>query len=209
MSPAALRPSMKEELDEKESEILGIMFGDGSVRPTLRSLKIEVSGHKVDDRDYLLDHVSGLFREVFGLEMRPYYRKKENSMVIYAYSQQVGLELHEWGMPIGSKVRAILVPRVSVKAVPFIRGLFDTDGCIYRKYGPYAQVQFKSASKELMDYARGLLLSLGFRPTAVIRDESRFKFYICRQIEVVRFIRVIRPANKKHMKRFKAILKGS
>ena len=199
---------MKEELDEKESEILGIMFGDGSVRPTLRSLKIEVSGHKVDDRDYLLGHVSGLFREVFGLKMRPYYRRKENSMVIYAYSQQVGLELHEWGMPIGSKVRAILVPRVSVKTVPFIRGLFDTDGCIYRKYGPYAQVQFKSASRDLMNYARGLLVSLGFRPTAVIKDESRFKFYICRQVEVVRFIRVIRPANKKHMERFKAVLKG-
>ena len=208
MSPAALRPSMKEELDEKESEILGIMFGDGSVRPTLRSLKIEVSGHKVDDRDYLLGHVSGPFREVFGLKMRPYYRRKENSMVIYAYSQQVGLELHEWGMPIGSKVRAILVPRVSVKTVPFIRGLFDTDGCIYRKYGPYAQVQFKSASRDLMNYARGLLVSLGFRPTAVIKDESRFKFYICRQVEVVRFIRVIRPANKKHMERFKAVLKG-
>ena len=198
-----------EELDERESEILGIMFGDGSIRPTLRSLKIEVSGHKVDDRDYLLGHVSVLFREVFGLEMRPYYRKKENSMVIYAYSRQVGLEIHEWGMPIGSKVRAILVPRVSVKAVPFIRGLFDTDGCIYKKYGPYAQIQFKSASRELMDYTRGLLTSLGFRPTAVIKDETRFKFYICRQAEVVKFMELIRPANKKHVERFRAILKGA
>ena len=193
-------------LGEEESEILGIMFGDGSLRPTHSSLKIEVSGHKIDDRDYLLNHVAPLFNRAFKLDMKPYYRRRENAMVIYAYSKRVGLLLHEWGMPIGSKMRAVLLPRVQVEEVPFIRGLFDTDGCIYRKYGPYAQLQFKSSSPELMEYVRKLLARLGFRPTMVIKDETRFKFYICRQREIARFMHLIRPANIKHLRRYEAIM---
>ena len=199
---------MKEELDERESEILGIMFGDGSIYRAGRraSLKIEVTGHKVEDRDYLLGHVAPLFLDVFGLEMKPYYKRNENTMRIYAYSRDVAMKLHSWGMPIGPKKNAILLPRVEVVLMAFVRGLFDTDGCVYRKYGPYVQLQFKSISRELMAYTRALLVEQGLHPTKIVRDETRYKFYICRQEEVRAFFRdLVRPANVKHLRRLRAI----
>ena len=195
-------------LDKKESEILGIMFGDGSIYKAGRGalLKIEITGHKVEDRDYLLGHVAPLFLAVFGLRMKPYYKRDENTMRIYAYSNEVAMELNSWGMPIGPKKNAILLPRVRIVPMAFIRGLFDTDGCVYRKYGPYVQLQFKSISKELMTFTRTLLVEHGLHPTRIIRDETRYKFYICRQEEVKAFFRdLVRPANTKHLRRLRAV----
>ena len=48
-------------LTEKESEILGIMFGDGSLSRTERSVQIAITGNKFDDEVYLIEHVRPLF----------------------------------------------------------------------------------------------------------------------------------------------------
>jgi len=52
-----------------------------------------------------------------------------------------------------------------------VRGLFDTDGSVYRKYGKYKQIQFKGSSKTLMEYTLDALIGLGFCPTALRQDE--------------------------------------
>ena len=68
-------------------------------------------------------------------------------------------------MPFGLKKPGFLVPKLEVIPEAFIRGIFDTDGSVYRKYGPYAQIQFKAVSKSLMSFIREHLVSLGFHPT--------------------------------------------
>jgi len=192
-------------LGEEESEILGIMFGDGSIYRTKRKLKVEITGHKMDDREYMLNHVAPLFLRVYGVRMRVSYRRDSNTMRLYTYSQEVAMRLHMLGMPIGPKSRATLLPHADVEPESFIRGLFDTDGCVYRKYGCYAQVQFKSIARELMEFVRNTLILMGFHSSRIILDETRYKFYLCRQEEVRRFFEFIRPANPKHLKRLAGI----
>lgn len=57
-------------------------------------------------------------------------------------------------MPIGLKNVGKLKPNHPLDEKSFIRGMFDTDGCVYRKYGKYVQIQFKSASPSLMEYLK-------------------------------------------------------
>jgi LAGLIDADG-like domain len=90
-------------------------------------------------------------------------------------------------------------PAVSLDSVSFIRGLFDTDGCVYRKYWPYIQIQFKSASLSLLDYARQNLAKLGLNPTSTSSDDARFRFFLGRQAEVDSFLRDVKPKNGKHL----------
>ncbi len=105
-------------------------------------------------------------------------------------------------MPFGRKKLSRLIPSVTLDEICFVRGLFDTDGCVYRKHGPYMQIQFKSASHSLLAYVKASLLKLGFQPTAITRDDTKFRFFLSRQNEVDRFFHVIQPRNAKHLKRF-------
>ena len=192
-------------LTEEESEILGIMFGDGCLSRTERSVQITITGNKFDDEIYLLEHVRPLFHTVFGLEMTSRYRSGENTMDLYRYSKGVALTLHSWGMPIGLKKLENLTPKLAVKGRAFIKGVFDTDGSVYRKYGSYAQIQFKTVSKNLMSFIRDKLTRLGLHPTRIRPDETKHRSLLCRQKEVDTFFRVVKPTNPKHLERLKRI----
>jgi hypothetical protein len=188
-------------LTEQESEILGILFGDGSLSRTERSVQIVITGNKVDDEIYLLDHVRTLFLRVFDLELTSRYRQGENTMDLCRHSKRVAFILQSWGMPFGRKKLEALVPKLDVTPKAFISGVFDTDGSVYRKHGPYAQIQFKAASKSLMNFIRGHLVALGFHPTQLRPDETKFRFSLCRQNEVDTFFRTVSPTNPKHLER--------
>ncbi|HVH16444.1 MAG TPA: LAGLIDADG family homing endonuclease [Candidatus Angelobacter sp.] len=169
------------------------------------SVLITVTGKKVDDKIYLLNHVQPLFQSVFGLQLTTRYRRGENTMDLYRHCKKVALTMHSWGMPIGLKKLQILKPKLPVSASAFIRGLFDTDGSVYRKYGPYAQVQFKTVSVELMSLVRDELITLGFHPTRLRPDETKHRFLLCWQNEVEKFFGVVNPSNPKHIERLKWI----
>lgn len=188
-------------LTHLESEILGLLFGDGVLSITHSSVQIVVTGHKIDDREYLIGHARPMFAQLFALLLKVRLRKDENAMDLYTYSKRVARTLHEWGMPFGRKKLSNLTPKVPLEEVSFVRGLFDTDGCVYNKYGPYMQIQFKSASGSLLAYVKECLMKLGFHPTSIRTDDTKFRFFLCRQGEVDRFFRVIEPKNPKHLKR--------
>jgi DNA-binding transcriptional regulator WhiA len=192
-------------LTEEEFEILGIMFGDGCLSKTERSVQITITGNKFDDRTYLLKHVRPLFHSVFGLELTSRDRHGENTMDLYRYSKDVALTLHSWGMPIGLKKLENLTPKLAVTASAFIRGVFDTDGSVYRKYGPYAQVQFKTVSKALMSFIRDKMTTFGLHATRIRPDETKHRFLLCRQEEVETFFRLVKPSNPKHIERLRRI----
>jgi len=196
---------MANTLTDQESEVLGIMFGDGCLSKVGGSIQIAVTGNKTDDKEYLFRQFRPLFARLFGIDLRARYRQGEETIDLYAYSKKVALTLHEWGMPIGLKNAGELRPRVPLNDDSFIRGLFDTDGCIYRKYGNYAQIQFKSASATLMRYVMQRLKEKGFHPTSMQGEGTRNKFYLCRQTEIDKFFDTIAPANAKHLKRFEEI----
>jgi len=191
-----------EMLTELQSEILGILFGDGSLSRNRGSVQIAVTGNKHDDREYLIGHVRPMFEQLFAIPLKVLLVKGENTMILYKYSKRVAETLHEWGMPFGRKKLSNLAPEVALHEVSFVRGLFDTDGCVYRKYGPYLQIQFKFASFSLLVYLTECLGKLGLHPTSITSDDTKFRFFLSRQAEIDHFFRIVEPKNPKHLKRF-------
>jgi intein/homing endonuclease len=189
-------------LDKQQSEMLGILFGDGSMSKNHNSVQISIAGHKFDDSEYLINRVRPMFAELFETNLKVLLKKDENTMMLYAYSKEIALVLHEWGMPFGRKKLSLLTPAVSLDEVAFVRGLFDTDGCVYRKYGQYLQIQIKFASLSLLAYERECLVRLGFHPTSITSDDTKFRFFLSRQAEVDHFFGVVGPKNPKHLTRF-------
>jgi DNA-binding transcriptional regulator WhiA len=78
----------------------------------------------------------------------------------------------------------------------FLRGLFDTDGSIYKlKFG--VQICYKNASIPLLESTRKILLCLNYKPSQI----SYRSLYLTRKEDLRRFFKEIRPANQKHISR--------
>jgi len=90
-------------LTANEPEMLGILFGDGSMSRRHGSFQICITGHKFDDSEYLIGRVRPMFEELFQTSFKVLLVKDESTMILYAYSKRVALILHEWGMPLAER----------------------------------------------------------------------------------------------------------
>ena len=134
-------------------------------------------------------------------------------------SKCVGKILTLIGIKAGNKIKnKVSLPKWVFSKRKFLqsalRGLFDTDGSVYRKYDNYAQICFKFASYTLIQSLREVLIKLNFNPTKIQINHSskggpQWKFYLSRQGEIYRFFSEIKPANDKHVKRFERIKMGT
>ena len=198
------------------AEIIGIMLGDGGLYlDRLNKYQLTVALNK-NEEEYLY-YVKRMFENYFRLysfcisELSYEYLLRNNSVF-------VGEQLIKKGLKSGNKINnGSDVPEwISSNrkfALRCLRGLFDTDGSIYRKYGSYAQIQIKLASKQLILSTHNLFLILGYHPTKIQQEVRKgkiaWKFYLSRQKQIERFFREIKPANYKHIKRYNKIKDGA
>lgn len=198
------------------AEIMGIILGDGGLYPAqVNSNKFStiVVFNKLE-KNYL-NYVKSLFEKHF-YPYRFYSYNAHHTLMLLNQSVYVGKYLLESGMILGDKIRSkVVVPKwiFQKKLLKFfIKGIFDTDGCIYRKYDNYAQIQFKFGSYHLTLSVRKALTELNFNPT-IIKEEFHskggtgvnWKFCLCKQLEIKRFFEIIKPMNQKHVERFNRI----
>jgi len=128
------------------AEIIGIFLGDGGIYLDKHGkYHLTVSFHKEETsyRDYarqLLERYFAPYR--FRVDKLP------REFFVRNISVNPGRHLAEQGLCAGNKRKnKVVIPswiflnRLFLRRC--IRGLFDTDGCIYRKYSHYAQIQFK------------------------------------------------------------------
>ncbi len=197
----------------KLAEFVGIMMGDGSISSS--PYKVSIAGHSEHDLEYLEDCISSMIKELFSISPEIYFSKSCNVAYLYVCSKELVEFLVSLGLPEGDKLSGDLrIPDWVLDdnnlLGSIVRGVFDTDGSVYRKYKDYAQIQFKMASEQLVKDLRGALIKLDFNPTKITEDRNssgtRFKFYLSRQKEVKRFIKKLKPRNPKHIKRYKCIV---
>lgn len=199
------------------SEIIGIMLGDGSLYLDKKSKFHTVICFHKNETSYL-KYVKNLFERYF----HPYrfrIQELENEFFLMNVSKCIGKILILTGLKEGNKVKnKVEVPEWIFSNGGFIvnllRGIFDTDGCIYRKYDNYVQIQFKFAGHALLKSVREALIKLNYSPTKIQKGYNiskgriYWKFYLSRQSEVKRFFFEIKPANSKHTGRFSKIING-
>ncbi|MEK6887169.1 MAG: LAGLIDADG family homing endonuclease [Nanoarchaeota archaeon] len=126
----------------KLANFLGILTGDGYIGCYGYNHVIEVIGNSEEDKEFLLEHVIGLFKKLFSIEPKKYFRKYENTLVIRANSKGIYHFLRDQNFPDGKKKRLVIPAWIrgsNLNMQEFVKGLFDTDGslCLKKNHGKY------------------------------------------------------------------------
>ncbi len=125
------------------AEICGIHAGDGYLRNG-RHVELDLSGNISEDRNYYDTHVAPLFSKVFGVEPKLRQFPSRGTYGFVIREKEVVKFFHNFlGFPSGAKARVVRVPQIITQSYDseiygrFLRGLYDTDGCLnfQRRYG--------------------------------------------------------------------------
>lgn len=178
------------------AELFGVLLGDGHIS----RYQILVSvGSKEDS---YATYVSNLIEKVFAVRPKISLSKRGHKTV-YLGSIEIVRWLRAEGL-VAHKTRGQVDVPLWLQnderfGAAFIRGFFDTDGSIYRlRYG--TQISFTNTSVPLLISLRNILKTLGYNPSVA----SSQKVYLTRRSDVERFMSQIRPANQKHVRRYKS-----
>jgi len=186
-------------LNLRLSELLGILAGDGHVS-TLK-YQIHICGHKRLDREYIIGHVVPLVTSLFGTF--PFIRENKATVYCRFYSKLAVLFLSSrFGIPLGKKKGRLRIP-VAIRSrrsllIAYLRGLFDTDGSIYRHHKHSLALDITSVSPNFRKDVLAALMRLGFHP---VNNGKNIQLY--HQSEIHRFFALVKPANDKHLIKYR------
>ncbi|KKT82526.1 MAG: hypothetical protein UW79_C0005G0051 [Candidatus Yanofskybacteria bacterium GW2011_GWA2_44_9] len=192
------------------AEFFGILLGDGGISRR----QVTVTVHKIDDKKYA-DYIKNLIKRLFKIVPSFYLSKKDNVIDIVVSRSELVKFLVNSGLPIGSKVRhQVDVPQWIKRSDKFsascIRGLFDTDGCLYTdkhlirgKSYLNCGMNFTNRSIPLLNFFRSKLEKLGYHPT----QKTQFSIFLRREQEILRYFKEIGSKNFKCNNKLNEFLK--
>lgn len=183
----------------KLAEFFGIMLGDGCLTPSQITVTLGNKEYKY------VKYVSNLISELFNVVPK-ILKTKDGYYVIYFGSVKVVYWLLANSL-VFNKVKNQVKPpdwifEKNFRIEGFLRGVFDTDGSIYKlKYG--VQIAFINRSIPLLNSIREALKTLNYHPSKI----SKFRVYVTKKKYVLKFIKKIGMSNPKHRQRAKEFVK--
>ena len=121
-----------------------------------------------------------------------------------------------YGFRPGTKTYTVKIPEYVKKSshsikLAFLRGLFDTDGCLrfdknHTKNNYYPKIEFDLASKKLIKDLSILLNELNFR-NYIWNCNNSAKLCVAGKFMLHKLIKEIRPKNSKHLNKYKIFQK--
>jgi len=197
------------------AEFWGIVLGDGNVQKRkgykVGTYNVNITGHSVFDKDYLLNFVKPLGERLFGIKGRYAYSNSNNSLNLSFDSLRLVEFFERENFKAGDKIKNQVTIPDWIKENPkylavCLRGLFDTDGSFYRLGNQNSyQVNFKNFDKTLINDVRKGLIELGLRPSKISRG---IQLFITKKSEIAKFYKVIGFHNSKHLNKINAYFKA-
>lgn len=189
------------------AEWIGLVLGDGSIT----RYQVTISFHLALDAAYA-EHVARLAAKLFGLRPSRSIDKGDNALSLVFSSAELVEQLERLGLKRGDKVRNQVdlpswVWERQEYQIACLRGLIDTDGCVYRHrytvngktYG-YTKLCFTSYSRPLLESAKKLFEALQMFPTIHAYDGHRL--YLHDSQAVKRYFEVVGTHNPRYLERF-------
>ncbi len=195
--------------DKLLAEFIGIVLGDGGITYH----QVTVSLNSQSDKEYG-DWIVVFIKSLFDLEVTSKERHKNDRHLITTSVNLVEF-LVKTGLSRGNKVKnQIDIPNWIKKNKKFqiacIRGLIDTDGCIYidkhkHKNKIYRNIclDFTNASIKLLESVYKILDGLNLEP----RKYSK-SIKIRKEAKVKKYFEIIGTHNSKHLNKFNKFING-
>lgn len=182
------------------SEFIGVLLGDGHITPTQVTVTLGIK-----EISYVM-HVVKLINNIFKISAK-IIRSKLGYYVIYFGSTDAVRWLLAMGLVFNKVKNQVDIPKWIFSRddylTGFLRGFFDTDGSVYKlRFG--TQIAFINRSLPMLVSIRKGLILLGFYPSQI----SKFRIYLTRREDIIRFFKIINPSNTKHKDRFILFLRG-
>jgi DNA-binding transcriptional regulator WhiA len=197
------------------AEIVGIMFGDGNMRRYNSSYVVRIFMNAKKDNQYA-NYVRFLFRKNFGVALKSHVDETKNSLALYYYSKKLTEVFNQRLLiPFSPKKLDCIPAYIKENAVllkSFIRGLFDTDGCIIyqrdvRKKRVYVYALVKISTK-FLPFAEDIkrsLMTLGipaFICTKKNKHECEGFDVMVRHKNAIMFFNKIGSRNSRNIKKW-------
>lgn len=189
------KPSYSEEL----AEMVGIIMGDGSIS----NYQIRVTLDRKVDREYAL-FVSKIIHNV--LNEKPTWSERDGVIELVLSGAGLVDMLEALGLKRGNKItNQIKIPdwifSKSIYQRACLRGLFDTDGSIYKHIkssGIYIGWTFTSYSLPIIYGVIKILNNHDFKFSASNKHRSLYMYSLG---EVIKYMDIIKSSNPKHTKK--------
>jgi intein/homing endonuclease len=201
---------LPEKIDLGLAELIGIHFGDGNLYHSASNYNYQITyaGNLKEEVDYML-HIENLFTFYFGVKMTHQKYKKMNSYLLRVRSKEIFLFMNKFlEIPIGPK-NSLSIPSFITKekslSLAFIRGLFDTDGCIIvqrDKTYRYVLVKISTKCEEFAKEISNLLLDLKFS-NYICKSKTKYDIVIRSKVCVENFFNEVKPNNLKKVNAYK------
>jgi hypothetical protein len=171
------------------AELIGIMLGDGNIHKNTSKIAFDKRNKKY------LKYVEKLFYKIFGIRLKKTIYEKTNQAYLHCNNLYVVEELLKLGLKRGHKIKNQLgIPNWIKENKNYskkcIRGLIDTDGCIYIcKREKQRYVKFTNYNKKLLEDFKEVTKNLGYS----FAKANKRNACLYRKVEVVKFIKDIQP----------------
>jgi hypothetical protein len=198
-----LREIATPQKSERLAELMGILAGDGHVG----MYQTSVITNAETDHEHAR-HVQKLLVEAFRLPVSLKRIKNSNAIIVLLSSKNACDFLRTAGMSTSNKTRDQLTPpqwvlRRATFRNAFLRGLIDTDGCVYldrhsikgKEYSSLC-IAFTNASIPLLDFVENTMQENELSPTRWGRHVR-----LRRRNDVLRYSREIGFSNPKHARK--------
>ena len=184
------------------AEFFGIMLGDGGINNPWQA---NITLNAVKDRQYSL-YIQKLVQLLFAIASTSFIYKNKDAVRILINGVSIVDFLVSKGLPRGNKLKAGLkIPQWILRKAEYrravVRGLIDTDGCIYihvhtisgktyRNIG----LTFSSRSPELIFQVSTIFEEFGIMPHVNARGTD---IYLYRKEAVERYLKIFGSSNKR------------
>ena len=198
------------EHSEQLAEFMGIMMGDGH----LAERQASMCTNSLTDIQHA-HFVAEMFQELFDVKAVLIFKKNQNAVEIIASSTALVDHIHKLGMPRGDKIAGgisipVWISQDEDYQKAFLRGLFDTDGCIYLDKHIIKGKTYRNIGWTITSYADTLraevhetLRTLGFSPTLT---DPHLSVFLRRKHDIRRYFEEIGTHNDKHRNRYQSFL---
>lgn len=213
----------KPTLNEEMAELIGAHVGDGTLYKTDWGLVWELRGD-LKEKEYYFNNITPLIQKIFDILIQSKFRSggKNGCWGVQTSKKVITSFFLEKGFTPGRKSHIVSVPEYIFQSNSsiqraFVRGLFDTDGCVRfdkpknKFIHSYPKIEFGFASKALRDTLRELIEILGFKgyiwlakriDKRINKWDISYRLCISGSFQLEKWIKEIQPMNPKHLNKY-------
>jgi intein/homing endonuclease len=184
------------------AEFFGIMLGDGGIN---NDWQATITVNAISDADFAV-YISKLCEKLFNVIPAIRKRKKTNALVISLASTSVVDFLVKNGLPRGNKLKnGLKIPNWILSKPSFqkacVRGLIDTDGCIYIHAHKVGSKEYRNIGLNFTDYEPKLIRQVAqiFKKFGIIPHITKrgYDIYLYKMSSIEKYLKIFGTSNQR------------